>query len=160
HVNKADGQRRGQCPSDNGVPGGRPEQFDGAPDAGMDQTVDLRDGNRQVRNAKEFFTEAEERNQQRDLCWVHEIVDRLDSGEIEPQHQPEDGAKRGRQAKSREDTESRAEADAKRNLLRCNALFKQVDDGTQDAAMEEVFAHAAFCWKRAETVSSLFSPNS
>src|ERR1700687_2734751 len=105
-------------PDHDGVPGGGPEQLDGGPEICVREFVNLRHADGQMWSAKQFFAQAEEGNQKRDLQRIKEVVHQLDGGEIQTPDEGNQRAQRGVPPDGGEKAEDRAEGDAQRQLLR------------------------------------------
>ena len=121
-VEQRGGEGCEEGPGHHGVPGGGPEQLDGAPEIYVREGRNLRDAEGQVRRAEEFFAQAEEGDQKRDLQRVQEVIDQLDGGKIQAPHEGNQCAERGVAADGGKKADDRAERDAQRQFFRCRAL--------------------------------------
>ena len=109
----------------------------------MQQRDHLLQRERGALGAEDEFAGADERDNQQQLQWVHDVVHRLDGGQVEAERDGNSSAEQAGAAHHREDAEDDAERDGQRDLLRGDALQEQPLDGADDAVLEK-FAQLMF----------------
>lgn len=127
-VNEYGEKWRDDRPDGDSVPSGAPQKFDGAPQVGTRQGIDLGDCDRQVWSSKEFLAQAEERKDQRNLKGIHKIIHDLNGRKIQAPDEGDQRAERGGTSQSRKNSKDSAQGDAQRKLLGSNALFQKLEE--------------------------------
>src|SRR5271157_231363 len=142
------------------MPRGGPEKLDGTPEIGASHSVNAGNGNRQMRCPEYYFSQPKERQQERDLRGIHEVIDELGGRKIQAENQGGERAKRRGPAQRGKHAEDHAQRQAERQLFCRDTLTQQIQDRKNQPAIEEAFFHATFWRNSPATGSSGFSSKS
>jgi hypothetical protein len=110
------------------MPDRSPQKSRSAPETGMHSRNNLRNGQRQMRRAKQPFSRAKKRKNQHNLQRVHEIIHDLNRRQIQTPYERHERAKRGRRPQHRKHAQRHAQRQAQRHFFRRHPLPQQFDN--------------------------------